>query len=1231
MRIQQVRFKNLNSLNGEWEIDFTHAAFASDGIFAITGPTGAGKTTILDAICLALYGRTPRLNKITKSANEVMSRQTGECFAEVTFETAAGRFRCHWSQHRARKKPDGELQAPKHEIAESDSGKIVETKLRGVAEQIESATGMDYNRFTRSMLLAQGGFAVFLQAAADERAPILEQITGTEIYSRISMQVHARRSDEGRKRDALRAELAGMQLLDEAHEEELKSDLTLKRTLEAKLNGQVAIKTQALAWLDGIARLEGELKQLKEQQCEWLKRREAFAPENEKLQRAMQAMDLAGEHAALAACRGQQALETHNRSECVNVLADRQAAVKQAELAHIRAAKDLEVSKAAQKEAQPLVRKARELDLKLREKNGPIRTVAEAIERQVETLDALGKQHDQDCRALDRHKLDLDKVTGRLASAKGDEALVEHLAGIRARFETLKYQHARICEQGGQVEAAEKQTSKAQRVCNQKAAEYEARKQAMGAVHTTLVQKQLELQNVLGEYPLCEWRERLSTFKEIQALHDKADQTLQAAATSKRLLTELGLAHERASAEGTRIGDRLRAQIDTQAGLEREAELLDTQLSLIQRIQDFEDARAQLQDGTPCPLCGAEVHPFAAGNIPIPDQTRAVLNKVRRNLKAADIAVADLKVKQAELIKDLEQITYRKKECEDKIADAQVRMDSIRKDGRLDAAGADLETHLPRLHKDNMDRLTRATQTVRAAETLEREIGTLREALESKSDAAAQAERHARDAEHAFDTARQLLASGQRDAAMLDSQFRTALEAARQEVETYGIEKLSMDVLDSVGLELCARRDQWVAWQKQHLAFEQAVSLLAARTGDQARQMIQSEAELKKQKDLLGLLHGERDALLEERRSTFEDKNPDDEERRLIAAIERCETAHGAAGHALNTANHALGNLLGSIEALDRSLAARAVQLQSAEAAFLIRLGRIGFSNEAQYSAACLPETERERLKRQAQQLSDEKTVLDAGQHDKTTQLAAERQKRLTDQSRVELEQALNSLEESRKEIQQEIGGISRKLKDNEALRQKQQERVRAIEAQEGEYARWDLLHGLIGSADGKKYRNFAQGLTFEMMIGHANRQLKKMSDRYLLIRDEAQPLELCVIDSYQAGEIRSTKNLSGGESFIVSLSLALGLSHMASRNVRVDSLFLDEGFGTLDEEALDTALETLSGLQRDGKLIGVISHVPALRERIGTQIEVIPENGGKSVIRGPGCGPAGLTTAPLQ
>ncbi|MBA2484326.1 MAG: AAA family ATPase, partial [Nitrosomonas sp.] len=291
MRILQVRFKNLNSLVGEWKIDFTFPAYVSDGIFAITGPTGAGKTTILDAICLGLYGRTPRLNKITKNDNEIMSRQTGECFAEVTFETQSGRFCSHWSQHRTRKKPGGELQPPKHEFADADSGRIFEIKQRGVAKHIEAIAGMDFNRFTRSMLLAQGDFSAFLQATPDERAPILEQITGTEIYSQISICVHERRSEERKKLDTLLIELAGMQLLGIDDEQQLNTSLTHKIQQDAELTQQLTEKNQAIVWLDNVARLKQEIKNVEEQKQDWQMRRDAFAPMQERLEKAIRTLE----------------------------------------------------------------------------------------------------------------------------------------------------------------------------------------------------------------------------------------------------------------------------------------------------------------------------------------------------------------------------------------------------------------------------------------------------------------------------------------------------------------------------------------------------------------------------------------------------------------------------------------------------------------------------------------------------------------------------------------------------------------------------------------------------------------------------------------------------------------------------------------------------------------------------------------------------------------------------
>jgi exonuclease SbcC len=234
--------------------------------------------------------------------------------------------------------------------------------------------------------------------------------------------------------------------------------------------------------------------------------------------------------------------------------------------------------------------------------------------------------------------------------------------------------------------------------------------------------------------------------------------------------------------------------------------------------------------------------------------------------------------------------------------------------------------------------------------------------------------------------------------------------------------------------------------------------------------------------------------------------------------------------------------------------------------------------------------------------------------------LAAELTKNLTDKPLELIREEHTVVAGQLSELHKGLGSLDQRLQQHAEQQQRQESRLRALELQKHESERWERLHSLIGSGDGKKFRNFAQGLTFELMVAHANRQLQKMSDRYILVRDNSEPLELNVIDNYQAGEIRSTKNLSGGESFIASLALSLGLSSMSSRNVRVDSLFLDEGFGTLDEDALETALETLSGLQQDGKLIGIISHVPALKERIGTQIQLEAGSSGRSCLSGPGC-----------
>lgn len=453
-------------------------------------------------------------------------------------------------------------------------------------------------------------------------------------------------------------------------------------------------------------------------------------------------------------------------------------------------------------------------------------------------------------------------------------------------------------------------------------------------------------------------------------------------------------------------------------------------------------------------------------------------------------------------------------------------------------------------------------------------------------------------------------------------QLRQEGEQGKQALDTmlaaYGLGTTDTELLSILSV-LKARRAEWERRTAEMTRLTASRQELELSAGQHDQEVKSQQAHLESQQREAREREGQWKKLHEQRLALFAEKDVQEVEADLAQAVSRDEQRLADQTAAVSRMSDVVTMTESAIREKDALLASIAEQSVHAGQAFAQGLEQEAFADERSFLQACLPAEERESLERLSQELHAARMELAGRGRAAREHLATEAAKALTTKNREELGQELAVLEQHQAALQQEQGSCLQRLADNERLRQEQRVLVERIEQQERVFEQWSALQELIGSADGKKFRNIVQQMNLELMVAHANRQLVKMTDRYLLEVGNGT-LELNIRDNYQAGELRTTKNLSGGESFLVSLALALGLSQMASRTTRVDSLFLDEGFGTLDEDALDTALSTLASLQQRGKLIGIISHVQGLKERVPTQIEVLPIGGGRSRILGPGC-----------
>ncbi len=1214
MKILKIELQNINSLKSDKPIviDFESDAFKDIGLFAITGATGSGKTTILDAITIALYQNVPRFQKSKGTLLDVVSYGAKKAFCRVTFENNQNIYEAFWGIKLATK-TGKTLKNPKEEVALKNltDGKIIATQKRKMLEAVEEVTQLNYEQFLRSVMLAQGEFAAFLSAKASEKGKLLEQITGEEIYKRIGEQILSRRNLEEHKLNDLRKSLNNEDILSDEEKIRLqKREKELEKTIKT-LDQQLKNVRNIDKWYKDYRQLIDKQKQVSKDE-ETLK---TLVAQHQKELALLALNETAEPYKPLIdhILRNDKLIKdkTEQIGKLTNALKILAPELKQL------VEQDTELTQQVAQATKnfndwlpkfDLLTKL-ENDLKNRQKDLE-RIQKDLFENKDKTLEY---QRDKD--ELKAQIKKLEKALSDLEVAIKEQAHLpkvnEHLTAWTGRLtnyknHSLQLKQARqtIDQRQQAIDNIRKFAGEKQAVLNKLKSNLKTLEEKLQLIDTQLKGlniTQLPAQRDRQQDLVHKWQKLVELSEKYDIINLKISELKEKTAENTKQITQK-----------ERLLKAILNDIENQTQAVADAQhIYDLQKS----IKNYEAERKHLIAGQPCPLCGATEHPYAEhGTDDDITKAQTELNQRRKKLETliasknrlnTEIQILKTEVNnfQSQLlelqtekqqvsseaqalqidveIKHAEQIKIQYQQAKIKLKDIDNQLNKVQ---NLQVEKDDTNQNI-QAQKEKMFQLEKLiSNQLETQKHYEKEIAEKQNLIA--------------ELQHKNQEIEQLLKPELQSFGYAFPQpetLETFIDSIKSEINKYNSKKETL-------LNLKADLD------KNNIAKDNLVKQIVQLETDQQKltdrqqEIAQQIQELKLERIAIlpfdisieqhrKAIAGQRDTLLEKQKmlkAQLETKQQAKREQEILQE-----------------------NLRPEIEALGLELETQRQSLTS-------QLKNSNFDSMQAVQQAFL-ESERKQQYQKLKQSIDKRNIeIDTLKAETQNALNQHLTQKTFDITESDNQAQLQELSKQRETLLRETGEIKEKYRKDAEIRTRNQKIVKKIDEQKSIFDLWQELYKIIGGSK-DAFNVYVQRLTLKQLLNMANLHLFRLNKRYSLKMPETykakEELNFYLIDHYQTNQMRLVETSSGGEKFIISLALALGLSDLASKNVRIDSLFIDEGFGTLDSDTLETVISTLETLQSQGKMIGIISHVDSLKERIPRQIRVNKKSNGVSTV----------------